>query len=202
MRYLVRAIFAGWMLAALGLAAGAKQDGKADKKVILEVGDAAPAFEAADEEGKLWQSSRHVGKKIIVLYFYPGDFTPGCIVQAQKFRDNMNRISDLGAEVIGVSGDAPATHLLFKQAHQLNFNLLADDEGKLAMKFGVPVGPGGMVTTRDANKNPLTLKRAVTAARWTFIIGLDGKVAYKNTRVDPLADSKQIEAFLQKLEKK
>jgi thioredoxin-dependent peroxiredoxin len=112
MRTCVRTIFAGWLFIALGLAAGAGQNAKGGKKVNLEVGDRAPAFEAPDEEGRTWQSSKHVGIKIIVLYFYPGDFTPGCTAQAQKFRDNMNKISDLGAEVIGVSGDSPATHAL------------------------------------------------------------------------------------------
>src|SRR4051812_26019717 len=106
MRNCVRTILAGWLLVGVGLAAGAGQDAKGDKKVILEVGDRAPVFEASDEDGRTWQSATHVGKKIIVLYFYPGDFTPGCTAQAQKFRDNMNKISDLGAEVVGVSGDA------------------------------------------------------------------------------------------------
>jgi peroxiredoxin Q/BCP len=202
MRSSIRTILAGWLLAVLGLTAGAAQNGKGEKKVNLEVGDRAPVFETRDENGRTWQSSKHVGKKIIVLYFYPGDFTPGCTAQAQKFRDNMNKISDLGAEVIGVSGDSPATHALFKQAYKLNFSLVADEDGSLAKRFGVPVGPGGEVRTKDADKKPLILKRAVTTARWTFIIGLDGKIAYKNTKVNPVADSKQIETFLQKAKKK
>jgi thioredoxin-dependent peroxiredoxin len=202
MRICLRTILAGWMLVAVGQATEAGQDGAGEKKVNLEVGDRAPMFEAPNEAGRTWQSSEHVGKKIIVLYFYPGDFTPGCTTQAQKFRDNMNVISDLGAEVIGVSGDSPATHALFKQAYKLNFSLLADEGSGLAKLFGVPVGPGAEVKTKDAEKKPLTLKREVTAARWTFIIGLDGNIAYKNTKVDPVADSKQIEVYLKQLEKK
>jgi peroxiredoxin Q/BCP len=191
------------MVVALGLATGRAQDAKKDeKKVNLEVGDRAPDFEAPDEEGHTWESSKHLGKKVIVVYFYPGDFTPGCTAQAQKFRDNMNKISALGAEVVGVSGDSSVTHALFKKAHKLNFSLLADEDGTVARKFGVPVGPGAEVKTKDADKQPLTFRREVTTARWTFIIGLDGKIAYKNTRVNPVEDSKQIEAFLQKAEKK
>jgi peroxiredoxin Q/BCP len=187
-------------LAGLTIAAG--QDGKGEKKTTVDVGDRAPNFEAPDEEGRTWQSSKHIGKKIIVLYFYPGDFTPGCTAQAQKFRDHMNKISDLGAEVVGISGDAPTTHALFKQAYKLNFSLLSDEDGRVAKQFGVPVGPGGTVKAKDADNKPLTLKREVTTVRWTFIIGLDGKIAYKNTKVEPVADSKQVEAFLQKLDKK
>jgi peroxiredoxin Q/BCP len=195
-------MLAGGALVVLGLAAAAGQDAKVDKKVNIEVGDRAPEFEAPDEEGRTWQSVRHVGKKIIVVYFYPGDFTPGCTAQAKKFRDNMNKISGLGAEVVGISGDSPTTHALFKQAYELNFSLLADEEGRVARQFGVPVSAGGVVKTIDVDKKPLTLKRETTLARWTFIIGLDGKIAYKNTKVDPVADSKQVEAFLQKLEMK
>jgi len=170
--------------------------------VNLEVGDAAPVFEAPDETGATWQSSKHVGKKIIVLYFYPGDFTPGCTAQAKSFQANMNKISEQGAEMIGVSGDSSATHALFKQAFKLNFSLLADEEGKLAKQFGVPMGPGGQVRTKDADGKVLMLKREVTAARWTFIIGRDGKIAYKNTKVNPVEDSKQVAAAIEKLEKK
>jgi peroxiredoxin Q/BCP len=196
-------ILGAWTLAVFGLAAGASQNGKGETKAVnLEVGQRAPEFEAPDDEGRTWQSSSHVAKKIIVVYFYPGDFTPGCTAQAQKFRDNMNRISDLGAEVVGISGDSGATHALFKQAFKLNFSLLADEDGSVARKFGVPVGRGGTVKTRDADKKPLTIKREVTTARWTFVIGLDGKIAYKNTKVDPVADSKQIEAFIKGLVKK
>jgi peroxiredoxin Q/BCP len=189
----VQLLVAGSMMAVFGLAVWGGQE---DKKVVLEVGQRAPEFEAPDEEGRTWQSSRHVGKKIIVVYFYPGDFTPGCTAQAQKFRDDMNRISELGAEVVGISGDTPEIHALFKQAFHLNFSLLADEEGRVAKQFGVPVGPGAEVKSRDADKKPLAFKRPLTTGRWTFIIGLDGNIAYKNTKVNPTADSKQIEAFL------
>jgi thioredoxin-dependent peroxiredoxin len=197
MRTLVATALTGLLL--LGIGGRLRADD--EKPVDLAVGADAPKFEATDDAGKAWKSADHVGKKVVVVYFYPGDFTPGCTAQAQKFRDNMNKISDLGAEVIGVSGDSPATHALFKQAYKLNFSLLADEDGSLAKQFGVPVGPGGEVKTKDADKKLLTLKREVTTARWTFVIGLDGKIAYKITKVDPVADSKQIEAFLRMMEK-
>src|ERR1700722_10200984 len=94
----------------------------------LKEGDAAPAFEAKDDLGQPWKSTDHVGKKYVVIYFYPGDFTPGCTKQAQTFRDAMNRLAEKGIEVVGVSGDAVKTHELFKKAQQLNFPLLADED--------------------------------------------------------------------------
>jgi len=84
----------------------------------------------------------------------------------------------------------------------LNFTLLADEDGRLAKKFGVPVGKGGQVRVKDDQGNMVTLKRGVTAARWTFVIDKDGKVAYRNTRVNPAQDSKQVEDFIDKQGKK
>src|SRR5262249_30079453 len=146
-------------------------------------------------------SADHVGKKYVVVYFYPGDFTPGCIRQAQAFRDSMNKLSAQGVEVVGVSGDAVASHALFKKAQQLNFTLLADEEGSLASQVGVPVGKGGEVKTKGADGQPVTLKRNATLSRWTFVIGKDGKIVYKNTNVNPAQDSKQVSDLVEKLEK-
>jgi thioredoxin-dependent peroxiredoxin len=173
-----------------------------EKKVNVEVGDAAPIFAASDDQGKLWKSKDLVGKKFVVVYFFPADFTSGCRAQAQKFRDNMNALNEKGIEVIGISGDSVLTHSLFKKAEKLNFTLLADEDGAIAKKFGVPLSKGGVVRAKDSDGNPLELKRDVTAARWTFIIGMDGKIAYKNTKVTPAEDSKQVAAFIEKLQQK
>jgi peroxiredoxin Q/BCP len=201
MQSLARVTLMGWLLAGLALTAGAA-GAAADDKPDLQAGDAAPAFEAADDHGKPWKSAEHVGKKYVVVYFYPGDFTPGCTRQAESFRDRMNQLSDQGVEVVGVSGDSVSTHAQFKEAMKLNFTLLSDEDGGLAKRFGVPVGPGGEVRTKSASGETVVHKRAVTAARWTFLIGKDGKILYKNTRVNPVEDSKQIAAFIEKLEKK
>jgi len=116
----------------------------------LGLGDVVPAFEVIDDTGSVWKSVDHVGKKIVVVYFYPADLTGGCTKQACAFRDDSSKLSALGVEVVGVSGDSVANHQLFKKAHQLNFTLLADTEGKIAELFGVPL-------TRE----PKTIKVAV-----------------------------------------
>jgi peroxiredoxin Q/BCP len=184
------------ILAGIGLAGGD------DKKVDLKVGDTAPAFQSKDDQGLTWKSSDHLGKKYIVVYFYPGDFTPGCTAQAKKFQENMNRLYDQGAEVVGVSGDSAKTHAMFKDAYKLSFTLVADEKGAVAKQFGVPVSKGADIKFRMPDKTFLEFKREVTAARWTFLIGQDGKILYKNTKVNPVEDSKQISAILEKLEKK
>jgi peroxiredoxin Q/BCP len=177
MRTLVAALTG---LVLLGTAGRLRADG--NKPVDLAVGADAPAFEATDDAGKAWKSADYVGKKVVVLYFYPGDFTLGCIVRARAFRDAMNELTEQGVEVIGVSGDSAGSHELFKKARKLNFTLLADEDGALAWKFGVPVGKGVKVKARgedgkplkDADGKDIVIKRAVTAERWTFIIGTDG----------------------------
>src|SRR5256885_9713910 len=98
----------------------------AQDKVDLKVGDAAPAFEAKDDTGKDWKSSDHIGKKIVVVYFYPASFTNGCTNQACAFRDDMKTLTEKDVEVIGVSGDSVANQEAFKKFHKLNFTLLAD----------------------------------------------------------------------------
>ncbi|HTN01054.1 MAG TPA: peroxiredoxin, partial [Planctomycetaceae bacterium] len=94
--------------------------------VDLKVGDAAPKFEVQDDSGKAWSSADHFGKKIVVVYFYPADMTGGCTKQACGFRDDMKTLTEMGVEVVGVSGDSVRNHQLFKKAHDLNFPLLAD----------------------------------------------------------------------------
>jgi len=190
---------------ALGLAAGPAvltAEDKEAKTVELNVGDKAPAFEARTDADTTWESSDRVGKKWVVVYFYPGDFTPGCTAQANAFRDAMTKLTEKGVEVVGVSGDSVQTHDLFKKAQKLNFTLLADEDGSLAKKFGVPFTKGATVKAKGANGLPFEFVRAGTAGRWTFVIGLDGKIAYKNTKVTPADDAKKITEFITKAESK
>src|SRR6266481_6205578 len=191
----MRFIFGSLGLAALALAASATLSAQESK---VKVGDKAPAFESVDENGKAWKSSDHVGKKIVVLYFYPADFTGGCTAQACGFRDDLNKLADKGVEVVGVSGDSVANHQKFKKAKELKFTLLADEDGSVAKKFGVTVRAGGEAKVKDADGNPIVLKRGVTIDRWTFVIGKDGKVIYKNPKVAAAQDSKQILEAIEK----
>ncbi|WP_148073436.1 redoxin domain-containing protein [Bythopirellula goksoeyrii] len=101
--------------------------------------------------------------------------------------------------VLGVSGDSAENHRHFKEAHNLNFTLLADPDGSIAKSFGVKTGDGGSFTTNIGGKE-ITLDRGVTANRWTFVIDRDGKIVYKNTSVNPTADSEEVMAVVEKLE--
>jgi peroxiredoxin Q/BCP len=169
----------------------------ADKKADgVQVGDKAPAFAATDDQGKEWKSSDHVGKKIVVVYFYPADFTGGCTKQACAFRDEGDKLTEKGVQVVGVSGDSAKNHEMFKKHHKLNFTLLADEDGSIAKKFGVPVGQGGEVTVKDLDN--IKIKRGVTAQRWTVVIGKDGKVISKEKVGNPAEDAKRVLELVEK----
>lgn len=183
------------VLAALAFMAVSVQ--AADKKTDLKVGDAAPVFKAKDDQGKTWKSSDYVGKKILVVYFYPADMTGGCTKQACGFRDDMKKLEAKDVEVVGVSGDSVRNHQLFKKAENLNFTLLADEQGQVAEAFGVPFTKKESSIERVIDGKKETLTRGGTARRWTFIVDRDGKIAMKNTKVKAAEDSK---AILKKVE--
>jgi peroxiredoxin Q/BCP len=111
----------------------------------------------------------------------------------------MKPLTDKGVEVIGISGDSMKNHQLFKEVHKLNFTFLADEDGAIAKKFGVPLKDGGTFPTKDLKGNDVILKRGVTASRWTFVIDKNGKIAHLNTKVNAAEDGKQILEVVEKL---
>jgi len=82
--------------------------------------------------------SEYLGKKNVVLYFYPKDETPGCIKEACTFRDNYEELTNLGAEVLGISGQSVESHKSFASHYGLPFILLADVDNKIRELYGVP----------------------------------------------------------------
>jgi peroxiredoxin Q/BCP len=180
----------GLGLAALLFAGLALSAGAADK-AELKPGDKAPSFQATDDQGKDWKSEDHVGKKIVVIYFYPADFTGGCTKEACAFRDESKKLTDKGIEVIGVSGDSAKNHELFKKHHKLEFTLLADEDGAIAKKYGIPTKAGGEVPV-PKEVGDFKIKRGVTEERWTVIIGKDGKVIARDKVSDAPGEAKRV----------
>lgn len=161
----------------------------------LKVGDKAPEFKTLADDGSTWDASDYIGDKYIVVYFYPAAMTGGCTKQACAYRDFKSQIDDVNAVVVGVSGDKVDGLKLFKKAHDLNFPLLSDESGEIATKFGVPMRDGGTIT-REVDGQSFDLIRGNTPSRWTFVIDIKGKIAYKNTSVDATKDTEEILAFI------
>ena len=164
----------------------------------LEIGDPAPEFKSVSDEGKVWRSTDHTGDNILVIFFYPAAMTGGCTAQACSFRDNRTKLTELGAEVVGISGDPISNLELFRRANNLNFPLLSDTDGKIAGLFGVPTRGGGSIT-QQVDGTEHVLSREISMARWTFIIDTDGKIAYIDTEVDAAGDSEAVIAAIQKM---
>jgi thioredoxin-dependent peroxiredoxin len=161
----------------------------------LSVGDNAPVLKALADDGSTWDIQEFLGKKYIVVYFYPAAMTGGCTKQACSYRDHRDDLVAAGVEVVGVSGDRVENLRLFKQAENLNFTLLSDDKGNIAKAFGVPVGDGGTIK-RTVGDTEHELVREITTRRWTFIIGKNGKIIYKNDSVNAENDTQEVLNFI------
>ncbi|MDQ1265538.1 MAG: thioredoxin-dependent peroxiredoxin [Bacteroidota bacterium] len=144
----------------------------------IEIGAKAPEFKALSDDGSDFSFSDFLGRWV-VLYFYPKDDTPGCTREACGFRDNMERITSIGAAVIGVSPDSSSSHIKFREKFDLNFTLLSDTDKAICNLYGV-IGE-----KKQYGKTYLGLIRS------TFIIDDKGIVrhVYSNVKVDGHVDS-------------
>jgi peroxiredoxin Q/BCP len=108
----------------------------------IKVGDRAPDFTIKNQRGEPVSLKDYLGKKAVVLYFYPKDNSPGCTKEACKFRDSYEGFKDAGAEVIGISSQSVESHSIFSTSFNLPFSLLSDEDGRVRSLFGVPSSLG------------------------------------------------------------
>ena len=149
----------------------------------LKIGDAAPDFNLLDENGLPVSLKDYLGKKVVVLYFYPKDFTSGCTAEACSFRDDYKLYENQGAVVIGVSLDSVDSHSKFSGRYDLPFHILSDNSKETATAYGV-LGIGGLL-----------------AKRATFIINKDGKITHIFPKVDVKRHSEEVLKALEELGK-
>ena len=133
------------------------------KEVNLKEGDKAPEFSLKNQSGQEVSLKNFQGQTVI-LYFYPKDLTPGCIIEACDFRDNMKQLKNKKTVILGVSKDSEALHQRFINKYGLNFSLLVDDQGQVCQKYGV------------LKPKNLFGKEIISIQRTTFIINPNGKI--------------------------
>jgi len=104
----------------------------------IRIGDPAPDFSAIDSQGEPVALADFIGKKALVLFFYPADESPVCTKEACAFRDAYQDFIEAGAKVVGISGDSARSHQRFAEHHRLPFRLVSDEDGALRRTFGVP----------------------------------------------------------------
>ena len=145
----------------------------------LKAGDKAPNFTSKDQNGEEVSLANFKGK-IVILYFYPKDDTPGCTAEACDFRDNYQSLIGKGYEVIGVSTDDSKSHKKFETKYSLPFPLIADEDKSINEAYGV-----------WAEKNNYG-KKYMGTVRTTFIIDADGIIKQVIEKVDTKNASQQV----------
>jgi thioredoxin-dependent peroxiredoxin len=151
---------------------------------LPKAGDTAPLFTGQDQDGKTVKLADFTGKKIVLLYFYPKDNTPGCTKEACGLRDRMGELQKDNVTVIGVSFDSAGSHKEFIAKYDLNFTLLADTDGKIADAYGVRMEGKSM------------------AKRVSFLIGLDGKIVHVTDAGNPDTHFSEMKDAIAGLKKK
>ena len=153
--------------------------------INLNIGDVAPDFELADQNGKKIRLSKLRGKKV-VLYFYPKDDTSGCTKEACDFRDNLPELKKLNVEVLGASNDSLDSHKKFSSKYNLNFPILSDVDKKASQEYGV----------YEQKQNYGKTYWGIT--RSTFVIDKNGKIEKIFYKVNPEGHAKEILDAVQK----
>ncbi|MCY7387447.1 MAG: peroxiredoxin [Burkholderiales bacterium] len=110
---------------------------------MLHVGSQAPAFELPDASMEMIQLSSFLGKKNVVLYFYPRDGTPVCTMEAINFSDHEDAFDECDTVVFGVSRDDCMVHEEFRDKHGISLQLLSDAECEVMKKYDVLTEPIG-----------------------------------------------------------
>jgi peroxiredoxin Q/BCP len=126
----------------------------------ITVGDKVPVFSLQDQNAKTFNIADHIGKQMLVIYFYPKDESMICTKEACAFRDSFDEFTKAGAMVIGINSGTVASHKAFADHNKLPFVLLSDPGNKVYNQFGIK---GKLFFT----------------GRETFIVDLTGKVFYQ-----------------------
>ena len=147
----------------------------ADTATPPAAGQPAPDFSLPSGDGGLVSLKDYKGKWV-VLYFYPKDFTSGCTLEAHNFQDDLTKYQSQNAVILGVSTDTVQSHKDFCAKEGLNFKLLADPDLKAVAAYG----------------SAMEYKGAKMAARNTFLIDPDGKIARVYLKVSPAGHSEEV----------
>ncbi len=147
----------------------------------LKIGDQAPDFTLPNSKGENISLSSFKGKNI-VLYFYPKDGTPGCTIEAQKFRNDYKEYVDNNTEIIGISVDDEKSHEGFCSKYELPFILLSDKDKEVVKQYGV------------WNKKLFSLG----TSRVTFLIDENQIISNIWWKVNVINHSKEVLTFIKK----
>lgn len=151
----------------------------AEKRELAE-GEMAPEFTMRDGSGKTQKLSDLRGKKSVVVYFYPRDFTPGCTTEATEFTKDYEKFRKAGIEIVGISPDSEESHTKFRDKMGIPYLLAADTENEVSRKYGV-YGLKNFMGREYMGVN-----------RSTFLVDKSGRIVKIFKRVKPAGHSKEV----------
>jgi peroxiredoxin Q/BCP len=127
----------------------------------IKIGDYVPSFSLKDQNGNLFDINTYLGKKKLVIFFYPQDGSLNCTREACYFRDISDIFEEADASIIGISSQSVESHKDFAEKNRLNYTLLSDNENTVRKLFGVPGRVFGLIP-----------------GRVTYVADRSGKVVY------------------------
>ncbi|MCI0563910.1 MAG: thioredoxin-dependent thiol peroxidase [Nitrososphaera sp.] len=151
-----------------------------EKQIDLAEGSSAPDFTMRDVDGRAVKLSELRGKKQVVVYFYPKDFTPGCTMEATEFTRDYEKFRNAGIEIVGVSPDSDESHRKFREKMGMPYPLVADTENGVSKKYGVY----GMKSFMG--------REYMGVNRSTFLVDKSGKIVKIFRKVKPAGHSSEV----------
>jgi peroxiredoxin Q/BCP len=146
----------------------------------LSEGTVAPDFAMRDKHGKTYNLSDLRGKKDVVVYFYPEDFTPGCTTEATEFTSDYEKFREAGIEIVGISPDDEASHEKFRQSMAIPYPLVADTDNEVSKRYGV------YGLKKFMGREHMGVNRA------TFLVDKTGKIVKIFKKVRPGGHSQEV----------
>ena len=147
---------------------------------VLQSGQPAPQFKLPSSTGKSVALADLIGKRRVILFFYPKADTPGCTTEACGFRDALPRFDSAQVAVLGISPDPVEDVTRFGQKFNIPYPLLADADHAVAERYGV------------WQEKSLYGKRYWGVVRTTFVIGLDGRIERVFEKVKPEGHQREV----------
>ncbi|MDA1118692.1 MAG: peroxiredoxin [Proteobacteria bacterium] len=154
---------------------------------MLQPGQTAPAFVLPDADMHNVSLSAFKGRKHVVLYFYPRDGTPGCILEASNFSDHEDQFVKHDCVILGVSRDDCLSHAEFRDKHGLSIGLLSDPEGEVCRSYGV------------LQEKETEGVRRECLVRSTFVIDKRGVIRHAHYGVAPRGHASEIYDVVRRL---
>ena len=150
---------------------------------MIQIGEKFPDFKLKNQNGELISNEDLKGSKVVV-YFYPRDNTPTCTTEACDFRDNLGDFNELNTKVYGISGDSEKKHANFSNKHNLNFDLLVNEDYKLSEEVGV------YQLKKSFGKESMGIVRT------TFVLDEEGTVIHKIDKVKVKTQIEDLKNFI------